>query len=218
MINKKLFIIISCIACIVACVGDFAVMYIYDGYYPGYSQIFNSISSLGASDSPVSFQISTWWVILGFLMILFALGFRMAFSENNKYIIIASWLIIIYGLGEGMGSGFFKADYVNNVITTSGKIHDILGGIGIFAVFIFILVTQKIFTKAFYPRLYQLSWIIFISGILILVLFSFRFFNSENNIIGLYKGLWQRLLVLDLYIYFLVIAFLMFKRLSVIKN
>jgi len=218
MIDRKLFIYVACIACIIACVGDFAVMYIYDEYYPGYSQIFNSISSLGASDSPVSFQISTWWVILGFLMIIFAIGFRIAFSVDNKYVKVASWLIIIYGIGEGFGSGLFKADYVNNVITTSAKIHDTLGGIGIFAVFIFMLISQKIFTKALYPRIYKFSWIIFISGILILVLFSFRFSDSENNIIKLYKGLWQRLLVLDIYLYFLVIVYLMFKRQLVIKK
>jgi hypothetical protein len=218
MIDKKTFIIISCIACTVACIGDFAIMYIYDGYYPGYSQLFNSISSLGASDSPVSSQISAWWVILGFLMILFALGFRAAFTENKKYVNIVSWLIVIYGLGEGMGSGFFKADYINDVITTSGKIHDVLGGIGIFAVFILILVAQKIFTKSTYPNFYRFSRTIFISGILILVLFSFRFSDSKDNIISLYKGLWQRLLVLDIYIYFLVIVFIMFKRQFVINK
>jgi hypothetical protein len=111
-----------------------------------------------------------------------------------------------------MGSGFFKADYVNEVLTTSGKIHDTLGGIGIFAVFILILVALKIFTKSLYPRFFIFSWVIFASGILILVLFSFRFMESKTNILAVYKGLWQRLLVLDIYIYFLVIVFIMLKK------
>jgi hypothetical protein len=218
MISKKQFVIFSCIICIIACVGDFAIMYIYDGQYRGYSQLYNSISSLGASESPVSFQISAWWIILGFLMIIFALGFKVAFSENRKFVNLATWLIIIYGLGEGMGSGFFKADYINDVITNSGKIHDTLGGIGIFAVLILMPVVQKIVIKSEYPWFNRFSWTIFVAGILILVLFSFRFSDSKNNILSLYKGLWQRLLVLDIYIYFLVIVYIMFKRQFVINK
>jgi hypothetical protein len=209
---KQLFIIVSCFACLLACVGDFTAMYIFGRSIPGYSVLFSTMSSLGASNSPVSFQMSLWWVIMGLLVVTFGIGFRMSFLKPDIWVKTASWLLIIYGIGEGMGSGFFKADHIGNKLSTSCIIHDTLGGIGIAAIFILILIHARVFNKSLYPRFNVFSWIIFLIGIINLILFSFRFSNSENNVLGHYKGLWQNILVLDFYCYFIVLAFMIFKK------
>jgi len=211
MIDKKNLIIAGFAACITACAGDFLTLFILGSKYPGYSQLFNTMSSLGASDSPVSAVISLWWIILGALFFLFAFGFRAAFSPGNKYVKIAFWLLIIYGLGEGIASGMFKADLVYDSYTISYIIHDILGGAGVAGILILPLVVLK--TEQFdnSPGFRKFSYIVLILGTLFLILFTFRFFGFKNNIPGKYTGLWQRLFVLVYYIYLTTIAFKMLR-------
>lgn len=212
MISKKSIIIISSIACFIACIGDFLATFILGDFYPGYSQLRNTMSLLGVTDSPVSGIISTWWIILGFLIILFSLGFRKAFGSDKKYVKIATWLLILYGLGEGLGSGLYKADHVNNSLTTSAIIHEIMGGIGIFAILVLPLAMKKIIPRTANPGFHKFSLIVFFAGIFLLVLFSLRLFYQGSNEFILYKGLWQRLFVLDYYLYLIIIAVMMIKK------
>ena len=211
MIDKKRLIIAGFIACITACTGDFLTLFILGSKYPGYSQLFNTMSSLGASESPFSAFISLWWIILGVLIILFAFGFRAAFLPGNRYVNVAFWLLIIYGLGEGIGSGLFKADRVYDSMTISYVIHDILGGAGVTGILVLPLVVPKTEPFKFNPVFRKFSYVVLILGTSFLVLFTFRFFGFENNFLGKYTGLWQRLFVLVYYIYIITIAFKMLR-------
>jgi hypothetical protein len=212
MIDRKILIIAGFIACIAACTGDFFTLFILGSKYPGYSQLFNTMSSLGASDSPVSAIISSWWIILGIFIVLFAFGFRAAFSPGNKYVKIAFWLLIIYGLGEGISSGMFKADLVYGSYAISYIIHDILGGAGVIGILILPLAVLKIDQFKFNPGFRKFSYIVLILGTLFLILFTFRFFGFKNIFPGKYTGLWQRLFVLVYYIYITTIAFKMLRN------
>ncbi len=186
-------------------------MFVCGAFYPGYNQLKDTMSSLGASVSPVSGVISAWWVIMGVLLVFFGTGLRNAFSEKRGYAGLASWLIILYGLGEGIGSGVFKADHVAGRITTSGIIHDILGGIGVTAALLFPLIMLKIVAKNERPVFYRMSQVVFVCGIITILLFLFRFSSDENDFFSVYKGLWQRLFMLDIYIYLTTIAVIMIK-------
>jgi hypothetical membrane protein len=212
MINRKVVVLSGAFACIAGCVGDFLTIYILGSEYPDYSQLHDTMSSLGSSVSPVSDIISISWIILGILMVMFALGFRAAYSPGDKYVKIVFWLLILYGLGEGLGSGLFKADRVSGSYTTSFIIHDILGSAGVFAILILPLIVQKI--KPFFSSwgFIRFSRITLILGILFLALFSFRFVGNENNLLARYKGLWQRLFILNSYIYISFIAFRMIRK------
>jgi hypothetical protein len=218
MINRNIIIYTGSAACFTGCIGDFLSLFILGPEYPGYNQLHDTMSSLGASVSPVSMVISAWWVILGILMIIFAFGFRAAYPHDNKYVKIVFWLLILYGLGEGLGSGLFKADTVSGSYTLSFIIHDILGGAGVVAILILPLIIQKI--KPFFSSrcFIRYSYITLILGSMFLVLFTFRFTGNENNILSEYKGLWQRLFVADYYLFLLVIAFVMTKKQFVVTN
>jgi len=205
------YIILSALACIIACVGDFIALFVLGTWYPGYSHLKDTMSALGSSISPVSDEISLWWMILGVLFIFFGTGFYKAFSAKGGYAKFASGLIILYGIGEGIGSGIFKADRIENGLTTSGVYHEILGGIGVISIILFPLIMQKLITKNKKPIFYLMSQIVFISGIILMILFLFRFSTNENNFFSIYKGLWQRLFVLNSYIYLSVIAIQMIK-------
>lgn len=218
MKKNETFIYVSAIVCIAVCIGEFVALFVLGSFYPGFNHLKDTMSSLGASNSPVSNEISTWWVIMGLLFIFFATGLRKAFSEKGLYSKIASWLIILYGFGEGVGSGAFKADHIANSLKTSAVIHDTLGGLGVIAVLILPLIMQKVITKNEMPVFYRLSKIVFIAGIVTVGLFLFRYSSDENNFFTLYKGLWQRLFMLNTYLYFSSIAFIMIKQYKKTKS
>lgn len=218
MKKNETFIYVSAIVCIAVCIGEFVALFVLGSFYPGFNHLKDTMSSLGASNSPVSNEISTWWVIMGLLFIFFATGLRKAFSEKGLYSKIASWLIILYGFGEGIGSGAFKADHIANSLKISAVIHDILGGLGVTAVLILPLIMQKVITKNEMPVFYRLSKIVFIAGIVTVGLFLFRYSSDENNFFTLYKGLWQRLFMLNTYLYFSSIAFIMIKQYKKTKS
>jgi len=212
MINKKSIIRIASIACFIGCIGDFWITYVLGNYDPGYSQLHNTMSALGISSSPVSGLISTWWILLGILMIIFAFGLRKAFDFNKKYVKIAALLLFLYGFGEGFGSGIFKADHVKNSLTESAIVHEIMGGIGVASILFFPLVMNKVIPRTNNPGFHILSLTVFIVGLFFLAMFLVRMIPEEPNEVTLYKGLWQRLFVLDYYIYMIIIAVIMLKK------
>lgn len=188
-------------ACIIASIGEFVVLFGLGELAPQYNQLTNTMSSLGAPDSPVSLAISTWWCIAGFLFILFGISVKQAYVKNGSYATIAAWLIIVYGAGDGIGSGLFKADHHSYV----GLIHNAIGGIGVTAILILPLVMQKIIPTKCFSRI---SMTTFILGIAFIALFLFRFIPDSASLIATYKGLWQRLFMLNTYTYLTIIAYL----------
>lgn len=200
------------IACFIACIGDFWVTFTLGEYKPGYSHLLHTMSMLGVSSSPVSAIISAWWILLGLLMIFFAIGFAQAFVYRQWEVKISTWLIILYGLGEGLGSGLFKADRVNNSLTLAGNIHEVMGAVGTIALLTLPLLMIRIIPRSSNPGFHTLSWIVFITGFSMLLMFLFRFSSFHLEGLLIYKGLWQRLFVLDYYIYLIVIAVIMIKK------
>ena len=198
-----------------ACLGDMSMTVIFGNRYPGYSQLHDTMSKLGASDSPVGFQMSLWWVILCFLFIAFAFGFRQLYYKNGKWFRTAFWLIVIYALGEGMGSGIFPANHDGNKLTLSLMIHDTLGGIGIGGIMVLPFALMKTISEKKANAFYRFSQIILYAGPVFLILFSIaKILTNPDNFIASYKGLWQRLLMLNYYVYLMVLAIRMWKESS----
>lgn len=204
--------ILSAQVCILACIGDIVILFVLGKYFPGYSQLKDTISHLGSTVSPVSKLISTWSVLLGIIFITFGITFKKVFADKGKISELASWLIILYGIGEGIGSGIFKADQIANLPTTSGIIHEIFGAIGVFSVVILPLIASKVITKEEKSSFQLISKIVFVLGLTLLLLFVFRFSNYKASFLFIYKGLWQRLFLFNIYIYLSTIAFLIIKR------
>jgi hypothetical protein len=175
-------------------------------------QIRNTISNLGASESPVSNLLSSWWVIIGIVFVLFGIGFGYAYQEKGKLSKTIAWMIAIYGLGEGLGSGLFKADFVGGTMTWSAIVHDTLGGFGVVAIMILPLVMLRLYSKDQNRSFYIFSYIIFFVGILGTGLFLFRYISG--NIFNYYKGIWQRMSLINYYVYLIVIAYKMLQKIQ----
>jgi Protein of unknown function (DUF998) len=212
MKNSNKLVYFASLSGIVACTGDFAALYLLGTFYPGYNHLRDTMSQLGTTASPVSSEISIWWIILGFLFIFFGIGFYSAFRQNGRYAKIATWLIILYGAGEGIGSGLFKADHLPTGLTTTAVIHNILGGIGVLAILLLPIIMQKVIPKKISTIFYRESKIIFITGLITILLFAMRYIPFEDGKIAELKGLWQRLFVLISYIYLITIAIIMIRK------
>lgn len=209
--KQLLFVRIMSVVCIITCIADLVSLYVLGKMYPGYNQFKGTISSLGASDSPVSAIISSWWIIIGVIFILFAGAFRFCFLSFGKATTVTVILIMIYGTGEGIGSGLFKADYIGNQLTTSHIWHNITGGFGVAAMLILPLFISKIISpEKKWFRVF--SFVIFWLGLIINTLFLARYLNNPDNLISIWKGLWQRLFLLNTYFYLSVVSVIMFRK------
>jgi hypothetical protein len=221
MENKnRTFVLVVSLICITACISDYIIDFVLGSMYPGYSQLSNTLSELGVSASPVSSLISAWWGILGGLFVIFAIGVRKAYPDGGKIIRWASWLIIIYGLGDGVSSGVFKISrFADGQLTNIGLVHDGLGGIGVAAIMILPFVLLKFFPKETNRGFHRFSWVILVAGPVMLILFSIaKMLDNPDNFFVMYKGLWQRLMSLVFYSYLIVLAIRMIRHVYLVRS
>jgi len=57
----------------------------------------------------------------------FCIGIRFAYEDKKETMIIISWLLILYGFGEGLVSGIFPADKAGASHTWIGIVHNLIG-------------------------------------------------------------------------------------------
>jgi hypothetical protein len=215
---KRAIIYTSAILCIIVCIADLVLIYILGNQIPGYNQLTSSISALSVSSSPVSESASLWSVLLGVVFVVFGFGFRAVFREYGRNVQKAYWLILIYGLGEGVASGAFRADEINGVLTRLALVHDLLGGIGVTALLLLPLVLRKIFTSESFPHFFRFSGIVGLIGLGSIILFSFRINYFENTFLYTYSGIWQRIFLINYYVYFTVIAIMMIQKVNRLRQ
>jgi len=166
---KKSSLLISAagISGIVASLGDFVVTFILGALHPGYSFIHRSESYLGTSDSPVAAYMNVWGVVFCLLLMFFAYGLRETIFKYGKWQTLTVALVVLYGVGEGAGSGLFPYNHINNVLTLSGKLHSVSGALGGIAIVIIPFACMSIFTREDFPRLHTYSKLVFITGIIL---------------------------------------------------
>ncbi len=205
------FIKIASIACVIACIGDFIVTIILGLFYPDYNHLKLVMSELGTSKSPVAIWINLWWIVFGILFITFAIGFKKAFALNKRSVVIVTLLIALFGLGAGICAGLFPMDPGGLETTITGKLHGICGGMGFLAIVFVPLFLLNIFSRKHLPKLYLLSITVFVMGLAFFVLFVISEDVSSTKGLLSYAGLWQRLFLLNYYIYFMAIAVRMLK-------
>ena len=206
--HKRALIIITALAGITGCLADLGGTIILGNRIDGYQQLKHTISQMGILSSPVAHEIALCWIGMGILLIIFAVGFRYVYENSKKLAGIASVLVILYGIGEGLVSGVFPADKAGEVHTWTGLVHDGIGGIGVMAIMVFPLVMRKVI-----PDLMKVSIIFFLIGAAgVMLFFISRIVVAPDNFLAVYKGSWQRLYVLDYYGYIMIIAVRMMCR------
>lgn len=204
--SSQQFVHSAAVAGMVAFLGDFVVTTALAFFYPGYNHIKLVMSELGTVESPVAMWISLWWVIFGFLFILFAMGFRRAFGSMGGPVTIASLLILVFGLGAGIGAGLFPMDPGGTGTSLYGTLHDTCAGIGFLALQAVPALSTAIFRRRDFPRLHSVSIADFVLGLAFLVIFVISGDTTAAHGLLSYDGLWQRLFLLTHYGYLALIA------------
>jgi hypothetical protein len=145
--------------------------------------------------------MNVWGVIFSLLFLIYAYGLRKTIFKEGLWQHIAVWLIAVYGLGEGAGSGLFPYNHIGNELTLSAKLHSVFSAIGDVAMVLLPFVLTKVFPKHHFPRLNLVAWFVGISGPVLIIIFLL----ARQNIVPL-KGLWQRLFLLDYYLLLMIAA------------
>ena len=211
-VSPRHLIRVGAVAAWIVCIGDFVVSFLLAAQIPGYDPMAQSESVMGSSTSPVAGWVTAWGVAFSLLFLMFSLGFFHAFSEKGKAARAAAWMLLLYGLGEGIGSGFLPFDFVNGKLTLSGQLHNLISGIGDTGLIFMPLVARKVFTLRERPRMHTWSLLVFLVGMVFIILFLATKFIGPGHGLFSYRGLWQRLYLLDYYLYLMAGALVMFKK------
>jgi hypothetical protein len=183
--------------------------YLLGTWYPGYKQLLQPMSDLGEKGCPVAGIISTWWMIMGLMFVVFGYGFCRAFPDQRRFARTTGWMLALYGVGEGLGSGLMPGTPGKAFQTPASVVHNLLGGIGVAAAVLLPFIIMKTYNARRLPDLYWYSWFTTVAGIFFFILFSIStFYHPEGRWIS-YSGLWQRLFMSVYYIFFICLAFLM---------
>jgi hypothetical protein len=167
------------------------------------------MSVLGGPGSPVARPVSAWWVFIGVLFILFAAGYRRVYISAGRRYRVASWLIAMYGAGEGIGSGLFPVGRVGGHLTPIGIVHDALGVLGVLAVMALPFVLMRAFSRDNNYGMRRFSLVVAVSGITAVLLFNLSKIIPASDTVFSYQGFWQRVFIFIYYGYLLVIAYRM---------
>jgi hypothetical protein len=206
---KEPYATLAFLACTIACVGDMLAVYFFGAFYPGYNHLTQPMSALGVHGSPVALPVSAWWVFIGILLILFAAGYRKVYISAGRPYRIVSWLITVYGAGEGIGSGLFPGSHVGGRPTPIGIVHDTLGILGVLAVMALPFFLLKTFPQKQNTRMRHFSIAVAVSGITTVLLFNLSKVIPATDTIFSYQGFWQRVFVFIYYVYLMLIAYRM---------
>ena len=209
--SKSRFILLAAVAGLIAFAGDFLVTIILGFFYPNYHHLELVMSELGTIKSPVAVWMNIWWVVFGILFIIFALGFRKFFTSHKKSVLIATLLILLFGLGAGVGAGLFPMEPGGSETTLTGKLHGICAGIGFLAIMFVPLISLALFPRKSSSRMFWLSVIVFVVGLVSFGLFVTSEDAASGGGLLSYAGLWQRVFLLDNYVYLGVIAVMMIR-------
>lgn len=194
----------------------FCAIILFAGYFtPGYSNLHQALSELGASDAPYAL-IVRWlgFIPLGISFIIFAFQYRSIFSINLPH-----WLFVFTGIAIVI-AGIFPTDPQGRRDTFSGMVHAI-AGIALLSLLSF---TPLILT---FPRLYKIpppTWLSvfsFLMGSIVLIFFvmlpngiSPQLVAFHKNVLGDYFEIWypmhglhQRLLLLLYFIWLFVFSY-----------
>jgi hypothetical protein len=216
--SRNLLIKCAAVIGIAACLGDLLMTHLLGNRYPGYNSNLQSMSELGEGSSPVAGIASAWWIIMGVMFIFFGYGFHRAFQQFGKTARAAGWMLALYGIGEGLGSGLI-AGTPGKAFRTPGSIfHNLVGGVGMLAAILLPLLVLSIYRARRSPVMYWYSWITTAAGIFFLILFGVSSFYHPSGSWISYAGLWQRLCMLTYYLFFICLAVLMLRWKNIVPD
>ncbi|MGB5229397.1 MAG: DUF998 domain-containing protein [Eudoraea sp.] len=191
----------------------FTIITLLGGYLrTDYDPLNNFVSELGATNSSTELLMNyIGFIPSGALFSLFGLSLLIIVSKNLSSR-IGSLLIVLFGLGMTL-AGIFSCDPgCPSIGTMESIIHDRVSAVTFISAILGIILLGFSFKKMAIFRNISVYTILtgFIS--LILLIFMINSFESRNL-----TGLWQRLLLLSIFLWTIMIGLRMFKYFDELK-
>jgi len=180
---------------------------------PGYNWKTESLSYLGQCGSPIQYKVTLWGVFFTILIYLFSKALYHAY-QSNKWIKFVVAALLIYGLGEGLGSGCFPIDPPGAALTLSGRLHNIFSGIGDAGIVTLPFLLMLMFPRKDYRIFHVYLWFVVGIGFIMAAFFLVAKYYRPDNFILAYKGVWQRIYTFNYYIMLLILSFEMYMKLK----
>jgi len=178
--------------------------------FPGYDWKSESMSYLGESGSPIEYWVSLWGIFFFVLVSLFVIAFYRVYP-SNKWVKLAAFSLLLYGLGEGIGSGLFPINPPNTSITVDGRWHNIFSGIGDTGMVLLPFWLMLMFPRKENRKLHAFLWTVVGIGLVMTSFFLVAKYYQPDNFILHDKGVWQRIYTLNYYMMLLVLSFKMLR-------
>ena len=176
--------------------------------FPGYNWKTQTLSYIGQRGSPMEQWVLLWGVVSTILIALFANTYYQIY-KSKKWVSIATFFLIIYGLGEGLGSGCFPIKPPGTLITIDGSLHNVFSGIGDAGLVLLPFMLMLMFPKKENQKLHIYLWSVVGIGLLMVSFFLIAKYFPQDNFILSFKGVWQRLYLFNYSVMLAVISWQM---------
>lgn len=175
-------------------------------FYPNYSHKEMALSVLGSRQSPVKWIYNICCILSG---IVFCIAPYALYQEFCGGLTIVIWLLLmLYGVGCEIISGFCPLNENKNNEDTITKIHGGASAIGFVALLIvpFLLAVLQFQISKFFIGL--ISLLSFVTAFVFFCFFIMGEKEKFSDTVLRYGGLWQRLILISCYIPLFVLCIL----------
>ncbi len=203
--NKRIIVRIGFIAIWLFVLLELVTDIWFGSKLPGYDWKAESISYLGQAGSPIEQWVLIWGIFFSILITLFVLAFYKSF-QSYKWTWLAAIALLVYGLGEGPGSGCFPINPPGTGLTMDSRLHNIFSGIGDVGIVILPFIFMLMFSSKTKHKLHIYLWSVVGIGLLMASFFLIAKYFRPDNFILYNKGVWQRLYIFNYYIMLLIIS------------
>ncbi len=203
---QEIVVVGGALAAIAAGAGDLIMPLVLAGRVAGYSHLRQPVSDLGAIGSPVASWINGWWFLFGLLMLWFAAALAWTLRDRGPAAWILAGQIACLGLFAGIGAGVFSLDPEAGGASLSTRLHNLSGALGFLPVCLAPLVSIWLFPPQTAPLFSGLCMATQVAALGIALLHAGPGQGLLPGHLAGAAGLWQRLLLADLYIFTTALA------------
>jgi hypothetical membrane protein len=203
---QEIIVVGGALAAIAAGIGDLVIPWVLAGRVEGYSQLRQPVSDLGAVGSPVAPWINGWWIVFGLLMLWFAAAVAWVLRDRGPAAWVLAGQIAFLGLFAGIGAGVFSLDPEAGSASISTRLHNLSGALGFLPVCLAPLVGIWLFPPGTSPLFSGLCMATQVTALGIGLLHAGLGQGLLPGHLAGAAGLWQRLLLADLYIFTTALA------------
>ncbi|MGX7243234.1 DUF998 domain-containing protein [Enterococcus quebecensis] len=193
---------------ILVIISELTVPWILIHFYSGYNPVTMLISDFGEDGSPTKVAFKIWQLIDGSLFLLTIPSFYERFKNTSKP--LANWLSVMmatFAIGDCFITGIFDRSTNLDKMAIESLIHDYASGAGFVALLLAILILIKLYRVENHHSFVTKLIIIFIISACFMFLFAAPKIPIINQLNIPYRGLWQRVNLLFLYLPFLFVSF-----------